>query len=369
MEVERQPLHVGAEPVPQPLGRGLAEPAERSDVVRPDDDAVIGHRASVAAVSSVLPTFADVLEARRRIAPHLGRTALHRYPGLSELVGAEVWVKHENHQPVGAFKVRGGVNLVSTLGEEERRLGVIAASTGNHGQSVAYAARLFGVPATICVPEDANPVKVESMRALGAELVFHGRDFDDAREHCERLAAEHGYRYVHSGNEPLLIAGVATGTLEILEQEPGIDAVVVPVGGGSGAAGACIVAKAVKPAVEVIGVQSEAAPAAYRSWKAGRLVEDRMGTFAEGLATRTAFELPQRILRDGLDDFLLVAEDEIRRAIVLMIERTRNLVEAAGAAPLAAGIRLRERLAGRRVALVCSGGNISPDQLRDVLRA
>ena len=165
-----------------------------------------------------VPTFADVLDARRRIAPHLRPTPLYGYAGLSDLVGTDVLVKHENHQPVGAFKVRGGVNLVSQLSEEERERGVITASTGNHGQSIAFAARLFGVAATICVPEDANPVKVASMRGLGAELVFHGRDFDDAREHCEALALEHGYRYVHSGNEPLLIAGVATGTLEILEE-------------------------------------------------------------------------------------------------------------------------------------------------------
>src|ERR671925_1048184 len=213
-----------------------------------------------------VPTLVDVLDAKRRIAPYLRPTPLFSYPALSELVGTDVWVKHENHQPVGAFKVRGGVNLVSQLTEDERERGVIAASTGNHGQSIAYAARLFGVRATICVPENANPVKVASMRGLGAELVFHGRDYDEAREHCEQLAQEHGYRYVHSGNEPLLIAGVATETLEILEERPDVEVVIVPIGGGSGAAGACIAAKSVREGIEVIGVQSEAAPAAYRSW-------------------------------------------------------------------------------------------------------
>jgi len=314
-----------------------------------------------------VPTLADVLEARRRIAPHLSVTPLLRYPGLNELLHAEVFVKHENHQPVGAFKVRGGVNLISQLGSQERERGVIAASTGNHGQSIAYAARLFGVQATICLPENANPVKVASMRGLGAELVFHGRDFDEAREHCEQLAEKHGYRYVHSGNEPLLIAGVATETLEILEQQPRIEAIVVPVGGGSGAAGACIVAKAVSPAVRIIGVQSEAAPAAFRSWQERRLVEDRMETFAEGLATRTAFELPQRILWQWLDEFVLVSDDEIRTAQALMIEGTRNLVEAAGAAPLAAALRLREQLDSKRIALIASGGNASREQLLEVL--
>jgi threonine dehydratase len=314
-----------------------------------------------------VPVFADVLEARRRISRYLRPTPLYSYAGVNELLGADVFVKHENHQPVGAFKVRGGVNLISQLNAQERERGVTAASTGNHGQSIAYAARLFGVRAMICVPEAANPVKVASIRGLGAELVIHGRDFDEAREHCEQLANEHGYRYVHSGNEPLLIAGVATETLEILEQQPRIDVLVVPVGGGSGAAGACIVAKAVNPAVRVIGVQSEAAPAAYRSWRERRLVEDQMGTFAEGLATRTAFELPQRILWQWLDDFVLVRDDEIRAAQVLMIEATRNLIEAAGAAPLAAALRLRQQLASKRIALIASGGNASREQLLDVL--
>jgi threonine dehydratase len=314
-----------------------------------------------------MPTFVDVLEARRRISPHLRPTPLYSYAALNELAGAEVFVKHENHQPTGAFKVRGGVNLISQLGPDERERGVIAASTGNHGQSIAYAARLFGASATICVPERANEVKVAAMRGLGAELVFHGRDFDEARERCERLADERGHRYVHSGNEPLLIAGVATETLEILEREPRLDAIVVPIGGGSGAAGACIVAKAIDPAVRVIGVQSEAAPAAFRSWQDRRLVEDRMGTVAEGLATRSAFELPQRILWRWLDEFVLVSDDEIRAAQALMIEATRNLVEAAGAAPLAVVLRRREQLAGKRVAVILSGGNASREQLLDVL--
>jgi threonine dehydratase len=311
-------------------------------------------------------TLTDVLEARRQISPHLRATPLHRYGGLDELLGTEVWVKHENHLPTGAFKVRGGVNLVSQLGEQERQRGLITASTGNHGQSIAFAARLHGVAARICVPEHANPVKLDAMRLLGAELIVHGHDFDAAREHCELLAAEHGYRYVHSGNEPLLIAGVGTGTLELLEDRPDVDAIVVPIGGGSGAAGACIVAKAIRSEIEVIGVQSETAPAAFRSWQARALVADEMQTYAEGLATRVPFELPQRILWEHLDDFVLVGDDEIRTANRLLIEHTRNLVEPAGAAPLAAALQLRERFRGKRLALVLSGGNISPAQLADL---
>ena len=263
--------------------------------------------------------------------------------------------------------MRGGVNLVAQLSEEEREHGVITASTGNHGQSIAFASRIFGVRAIVCVPEQANPVKVASMRGLGAELVFHGDDFDDAREHCEALAAEHGHRYIHSGDEPHLIAGVATITLEILERQPEIDVVVVPVGGGSGAAGACIVAAAAERPVEIVAVQSEAAPAAYRSWKEGGIAEDRMGTAAEGLATRVGFELPQRILREHLDDFVLVSEDELRAATLAMLERTRNLIEPAGAAPLAAALKLD--LAGKKVGLIASGGNMTLAQLRDLLAA
>jgi threonine dehydratase len=316
--------------------------------------------------ASLLPDLADVLAARQRIAPYLRPTPLYRYPALDAMTGTRAWIKHENHQPVGAFKVRGGVNLVSQLDADERRRGVIAASTGNHGQSVAYAADLFGVRAVICMPEQANPVKVESMRALGAEVVFRGRDFDEAREYCEKRAAEDGYRYIHSGNEPSLIAGVATCTLEIIEAQPDIDVIVVPVGGGSGAAGACVVAKAVRTSIEVIGVQSEAAPAAYRSWQARSLVEDTTSTFAEGLATRTAFELPQHILRELLDDFVLVSEEALRTATRLMISTTRNLVEPAGAAALAAVLDGPGRFAGRKVALICSGGNISPAQLMEL---
>jgi threonine dehydratase len=320
-----------------------------------------------ARVEQRIPTLADVYGARLRIAPHLQPTPLYAYGALSELVGAEIFVKHENHLPTGAFKVRGGMNLVSQLSDDERRSGVITASTGNHGQSIAFAAGLFGVRAIVCVPEGANPVKLAAMERLGAELVVHGRDFDDAREHCEGLAREHGYRYIHSGNEPLLIAGVATATLELLETRPDVDVVIVPIGGGSGAAGACIAGKGIRPELEVIGAQSSAAPAAYRSWQSRQLLEDRMETRAEGLATRVAFELPQRILWERLDDFVLVDEDELERAVVRMIEGTRNLVEPAGAAPLAAALQLRDRLAGRKVALILSGGNISPGQLSEIL--
>ena len=314
-----------------------------------------------------IPTLRDVYRARRQIRPYLTPSPLRHSIGLSELLGAEVWVKHDSMLPTSAFKVRGGVNLVSQLSPAERQAGLICASTGNHGQSIAYAGRLFGVPVIVGAPEGANPLKVAAMRALGADVLLQGRDFDDARENVERLAQAHGYRYVHSGNEPLLIAGVGTHTLEIVEELPDVDVVIVPIGGGSGAAGACIVAKAVDPRIQVIGVQSSAAPAAHLSWQAGEPRTAPMQTFAEGLATRTSFDLPQQILRRYLDDFLLVSDNALREAIVLMLEHTRSLTEAAGAAPLAGALTIRDRLAGKRVALIQSGANITLAGLREAL--
>ncbi|HLH70090.1 MAG TPA: pyridoxal-phosphate dependent enzyme [Candidatus Dormibacteraeota bacterium] len=315
------------------------------------------------------PTLRDVLAAQRRIRPHLAPTPLRPYPSLGRLVGAEIWVKHDNLQPTGAFKVRGGINLISQLDEDTRRRGVIAASTGNHGQSVAYAARRFGVRAVVCVPERANPVKVEGVRQLGAEVVLAGRDYDQARERCEELARARGHRYIHSGDEPDLIAGVGTHTLELLEEQPDVEAIVVPVGGGSGAAGAAIVAKAIDARIAVYAVGSAQAPAAHDAWREGRPVERPNATRAEGLATGTSFELPQRIMRRLLDDFVLVEDVDLFRAARLMIEATRTLVEPAGAAALAAALSpgLAPRLRGRKVALICTGANLSPAQLRDLM--
>jgi threonine dehydratase len=310
------------------------------------------------------PTLQDVIAAKGRIRPHLARTPLHTYSPLNDLLGVETYIKHENYQPVGAFKVRGGINLVAQLSPDERARGLIGASTGNHGQSLSFAGRLFGVPVRICVPEGSNPGKVAAMQGMGAEVIFHGVKFDDAVSHAEALTAEHGYRYVHSGNEPHLIAGVGTHTLELLEDQPDIDTIIVPIGGGSGAAGACIVAKAINPAIRVIGVQSSASPAAYQSWREERVAEAPNRTYAEGLATGKGFELPQQILWKYLDDFVLVSEEAIMQAVVWMVERAHALAEAAGAAPLAAAYHLRDTLQGHKLALICSGGNTSVEKLR-----
>lgn len=315
------------------------------------------------------PTFTDVLEARRLLAAHLPPTPAWTYPTLNEAVGATVWVKHENAQPVGAFKVRGGLTLLAALSPRERAGGVVAASTGNHAQSVAYAARQFGAPCTIVMPQNANPVKAAAVRALGAELVLRGAVFDECRDIAARIAAESGARYIDSGDEPKLIAGVTTAALELFEVEPWLDALFVPVGAGTGASGACLVARAVAPHCQVIGVQSAQAPAAYESWRSGTAVDMPNTTVVEGLSTGRAFSLPQQIMRALLHDFLLLDDARIRSAQRLLLVAAHTLAEGAGAAALAGLLARRELFAGKRVGVVCSGGNASEAELAAALAA
>ncbi|MFC1974990.1 threonine dehydratase [Chloroflexota bacterium] len=315
-----------------------------------------------------IPTLQDIMAARPNVYRYLKPTPLHPYPGLSELVGTNVWVKHENHQPMGAFKVRGGLNFAANLSDEERQVGLFTASTGNHGQSIAFGARAYGIKATIAVPEGANPGKVAAMRGLGAEVVVHGSDFDAAREWIMAEAeAQHG-RFV-GPTEELLICGVGTYALEIMEDLPDVDTIIVPVGAGSGVCATSIVAKTINPNIEVIGAQSAQAPAMQLSWKSGKLVTAQMNTFAEGVATRVPFKNTQRIMRQNLDDFILVDDEDIKKAIVLLLEHTHNLAEGAGAISLAAALQIKERLAGKKVVLVLSGGNLSLENLRGILQS
>lgn len=316
---------------------------------------------------AIIPSLQDILEARKVVDKYLPITPLFNYPALDQLLDANLYIKHENYQPIGAFKIRGGINFLANLSPEERRMGVITASTGNHGQSVAYAARLFDVRATIVVPVEANPVKVEAMKGLGARIVFYGRDFDDAVSRAKHLAEVEELRFVSSGNEPHLISGVGTFAVEILEALPEVEVIIVPVGGGSGASGVCIATKSINPNVTVIAVQAEAAPSAYLTWKDRQPTDARMETSAEGLATRTPFMLPQRILWRHLDEFVLVSDEEMRCAVRLYLEKAKTLAELAGAAPLAAALKLKKRLQGKKIVLVLSGGNISPKKLRECL--
>jgi threonine dehydratase len=315
-------------------------------------------------------TYANVIDALPRVRAELNPTALLEWPGLSELLGCRFYLKHENHQPTGAFKVRGGVNLVSTLSDADRKAGVLGCSTGNHGQSLAYAARRFGVRCTIVVPQGNNPDKNRAIRLFGADLIEHGRDFDEARDYVEKVLAPQGGRYVHSANEPKLIAGVGTMAVEIFDALPAPDVIFVPIGLGSGVCGTGIVARARGPRTKVVGVQAEGADAVSQSWKTGQWHETAVAaTWAEGVATRRPAALTLELMRTILDDVVLVNDDELRRACRLILEHTHNIAEGAGAAAMAAALKTRERWAGQTVVGIISGGNLNLSQLPEILAA
>jgi threonine dehydratase len=319
--------------------------------------------------TAVMPVaYSDVLEALPRVHAVLQPTLLRCWPGLAEELGCELYLKHENHQPVGAFKVRGGINLVGTLSDDERRAGIIGVSTGNHGQSLAFAAKHFAVRCTIIVPEGNNPDKNRAIRQLGAELIEHGRNFDEAREHVPVVQQGTGARYVHSANEPKLIAGVGTMAWEMFQSLPDPDVILVPIGLGSSVCGTCIVAKHLRPQTQIIGVQAEGASAVVRSWLTGQLVTDpNPQTWAEGIATGVPAEMTMKIMRDHMDDALLVSDDEMRRAVALILKHSHSLAEGAGAAAVAAVMTNRERFAGKKVIAVLSGGNLDLSLLPGIL--
>jgi threonine dehydratase len=302
------------------------------------------------------------------VAEVIPRTPLMQHPLLAAETGLDIHVKHENHNPTGAFKVRGGVNLVASLSDDERARGIISASTGNHGQSVAFASQRAGVSCIVAVPHGNNPDKNAAIRAFGATVVEHGKDFDEAREWVEREAETRGLRYVHSANEPLLLAGVGTYALEIFEELPDPDVILVPIGGGSGACGCCIVRTGLGRKTRVIGVQANEADAFARSWRGPQRVSmERIGTFAEGLATRYTFDLTFGILKRELDDIVTLSESELEDGVRVALRATHNLAEGAGAATLAAAIKLRDQLHGKKVVCVMSGGNMNMEVLKRIL--
>ena len=313
------------------------------------------------------PTFEDIVAARQFISPYLPKTPVVRISKISEALDCDYHAKLENLQPVGAFKVRGGVSLVGSLGDSGATL--VTASTGNHGQSIAYAGKLFNKRVIIYAPaENVNEMKMQAMRDLGAEVRLHGRDFDEAREETERVAGEEGFRYVHSANEPQLIAGVGTMGLEIFEDVSNVDVIIAPAGGGSCASGNCIVARRLNPKVRVIAVQSDAAPAMWHAWRNRNLDPyPTMKTEHEGLATRTPFELTNGILWSLLDDFVLVSDEEINRAVALLARDGKQVAEGAGAAPLAAAMKMGDELRGKVVVGIVSGGNIPPGRFAQLI--
>ena len=313
---------------------------------------------------------ADVLQARERIRGTLPPTALRRYAPLEEEVGYAIrlFVKHENHQPTQAFKARNALAALTSLSEEEKKKGVVGASRGNHGQGLAWAGQMLGVPVAICVPQGNNPEKNEAMRGFGAEVIEQGDDYDAAVLVADRLVRERGMTLVHSTNHRQVIAGAGTLALEMLEQEPSLEVLVLSVGGGSQAVGAMTVARAMRPELRVFGVQAERAAAIHDSWHKGRpLTGYTANTFADGVATRAVYELTFPALREGLAGFVKVSEGAIADAVRLLLRTTHNLAEGAGATGLAGLLALRETLAGKSVGICVSGGNIDQETLRRVV--
>ncbi|MDQ6831469.1 MAG: threonine dehydratase [Gemmatimonadota bacterium] len=313
---------------------------------------------------------ADIHAARDRIRPFVPVSPLREYPELNTEVGRgiRVFVKHENHNPVNTFKVRNGMSFMTALPREDRARGIVAATRGNHGLGLAWSGARLGVPVTICVPVGNSPEKNAGMRSLGATLIEQGEDYDAAITVAEALVRERGLRMAHSTNDQTIIAGAGTLSLEMLEQQPELDAVVIAIGGGSQAVGALTAARALRPSVRVFGVQAEGASATHDSWHAGHPVaRDSAKTFADGLATRSAYEMTFPALLAGLAGFITVSDAQIAEALRLLLRTTHNLAEGAGAAGLAGLLALRDTLAGQRVGVVISGGNIDSDTLRRVL--
>lgn len=308
------------------------------------------------------------IRARAVIGRYLNRTNLIYYSELSRLVGGEVFVKHENHNPTGSFKIRGALNFFQHMSGEELESGVLVATRGNHGLAMAWAGRWFNVPCTVVVPEHNNPEINRIVESFGADLIVHGHDFYDAQSYCDELVDTAGYYYVEQGNEPEILNGLGTMGLEIFEDQPDVDAILCPIGGGSGCASLVKMAQAVNPKVEIIGVQAERAAAFYESWKKGeRVTIEGADTVADGLAARSVYQLPFAIMKDHITDVVLLSEEEILEGIRLALQVTHNLAEGAGAASLAAAIKIKERLAGKKVVLIMSGGNLDHEHLMQAL--
>lgn len=311
-------------------------------------------------------TLKEVVRARPIVSTAIKPTQLIRYEGLSRLISADVYIKHENHNPTGTFKIRGGVNVMHHL-KHCGITGVVTFSTGNHGLSVATSAQWAGLEAAVVVPEHNNPAKNRKILETGAELIESGTTFEQASTVVERLSQERGLYVVHPGDEPLIINGVGTEFLEILDEIPDLDVMLVPLGAGSEAAAAITVLKSIRPETEVIAVQAQHSPAAYNSWKSKSLCTAENTTFAGGFATGKAYATTFNIYRDGLDEFVLLSEDEIYTSIAMACYYTQHLVEGAGGSTLMAAFKLRDRLKGKKVVLQMSGCNFSPDEVEKAI--
>ncbi|MCW5667652.1 MAG: threonine ammonia-lyase [Piscinibacter sp.] len=311
-------------------------------------------------------TLEDVRAAAQRLRGEVVDTPCLHSRTLSALAGCEVYLKFENHQFTASFKERGALNKMAQLSAAERAAGVLAVSAGNHAQGVAYHAQRMGVPATIVMPRFAPAVKVENTRRFGATVVLEGDTFDDARAHGLALAKERGFTVVHPYDDLAVAAGQGTIALEMLAQQPQLDTLVVAVGGGGLIAGMATAARAIKPDLQVFGVQTERFPAAWAAVH-GVVRESAQATIADGIAVRVPGTLTLPIIRERVHDMLLVAEEDIEQSILLLLEIEKTVVEGAGAVGLAALMKHRERFAGRRVGLVLCGGNIEPLVLAEII--
>jgi threonine dehydratase len=314
-------------------------------------------------------TLEDIEDAGKIIYSDLAPTPQYRWPLLCERLGTEIWVKHENHTSVGAFKVRGGLTYFAKLVQSGTvPKGVISATRGNHGQSVGLAARRYGIPATIVVPRGNSVEKNAAMRALGVELIEHGDDFQAAREHAEMLASARSLHMVPSFH-PLLVAGVATYSLELLRAVTGLDTVYVPIGLGSGICGMLAVRDALSLKTEVVGVVSAHAPAYAESFRARRIIESPVSTkLADGMACRTPEVDALEAIWRGVDRIVQVTDDEVATAMCMLFECTHNASEGSGAAALAAAVQEQSRILGRKVAVILSGGNVDRELFSAILR-
>ncbi len=319
-------------------------------------------------MNELLPNLAQLEAAATVVYQALAPTPQYAWPLLREALGSEVWVKHENHTPIGAFKVRGGLTYFHDLAQRGTRpAGVISATRGNHGQSIGFAARRYGIPATIVAPVGNSREKNAAMRALGVELVEHGEDFQAAREHAARLASERGLLMVPSFH-PLLVRGVGSYSLELLRAVPDLDVAYVPIGLGSGVCGMIAAREALGRTTEVVGVVSTQAPAYAESFAQRRAVDHPVTTrIADGMACRTPEPEALEILWRHLARVVQVSDDEVESAMRLMFRATHNTAEGAGAAGLAAALQERSRLGGKKVAVVLSGGNVDTDVFSRIL--
>ena len=316
------------------------------------------------------PTLPDIVKARRFLNEHLAPTPMYRSAGFSEALGLELHVKYENFQPIRSFKVRGGLYTMSLLDEGQRARGVTTASTGNHGQGIAYGGGTMGVPVTVVVPHGTPEVKSQAIRRLGAKLVVHGETIADGFVRSRQIAEETGMVYIEDGEDFGLMAGAGTIGLEIMEDLPDADAVVLPVGGGNLIAGVGTAVKAINPDVRLIGVQASNAPSVYRSWLEGRTVTtETCDTFAGGLATTYPGGLAFDALKDLVDEMHLVTEEEMKQAIPVVLEHTGFIAEGAAAAVFALCMREAVSWRGQRIAALFSGGNLGMDGVREMVQS